>query len=240
MRPSLRASLPLTVHLSSHMNPAMHHARLLSPDSLTRLRIRNRRKRYLELHPEYFDNPSLELADPLAYDRLIRRFQTANEREEEGKRKGYSGVLEADLWRAEAKVEAVRSVKGKEEAKKAGEACNAKAEQKGEEEEADEAIRAANKEMEDAAEESLSKAEGQEIWRREMELRFVSGDDGEFDYEGMVDGNEELDDRETAERERQDEWFDDEDAYWIEENVVDKNGGGGEVAVRGQTGVQDY
>ncbi|MDI1492352.1 MAG: hypothetical protein OHK93_003566 [Ramalina farinacea] len=219
----------------------MNRPRLHSPDSLTRLQIKNRRKRYLELHPDYFDNPSLELADPLAYDRLIRRFQTANEREVKGKRKGYSGVLEADLWRAEAKVEAVRSNKEKEEAKKAGGEGDIKtSEGEREGEEADKAIRAANKKIEDAAVESLSKVEGQEIWRRQMELLFVNGEDGEFDYEGMVDGNEELDDRETAERERQDEWFDDEDASWIEENATDNNDGCGEVAVRGQTGVQDY
>ena len=217
----------------------MQHPRLLSPDSLSRLQIKNRRKRYLELHPDYFDNPSLELADPLAYDRLIRRFQTANEREVEGKRKGYSGVLEADLWRAEAKVEAVRSSKGKEEAKKVGEEGGKKTNKEGEGE-GDEAIRAASKKIEDAAVESLSKAEGQDIWRRQLELRFVNGDDGEFDYEEMVDGNEELDDRETAEREKQDEWFDDEDASWNEENTTGANDGVGEVAVRGQTGVQDF
>lgn len=222
----------------------MHQPRLFSPDSLTRLQVKNRRKRYLELHPDYFDNPSLELADPLAYDRLIRRFQTANEREVEGKRKGYSGVLEADLWRAEAKVEAVRSNKEKEGAKKPGDESGVKTNKEGEGEgeggEEDEAIRAENKKLEDAAVESLSKAEGQEIWRRQMELRFVSGDDGEFDYEEMVDGNEELDDRETAERERQDEWFDDEDASWIEDNATEANHERNEVAVRGQTGVQDY
>ena len=220
----------------------MQHPRHLSPDSLTRLQIKNRRKRYLELHPEYFDNPPLELADPLAYDRLIRRFQTANEREAEGKRKGYSGVLEADLWRAEAKVEAVRKGKGKDGGKEVGEEGNLERDKEGEGkgEEADEAIRAANKKLEDAAVESLSKAEGHEIWRRQMELRFVNGEDGELDYDGMVDRNEELDDRETAEREMQDEWFDEEDAYWIGENASEANDGGAEVAVRGQTGVQDY
>jgi len=32
--------------------------------------VKNRRKRYLETHPEYF-GPSLELADPILYDRLV-------------------------------------------------------------------------------------------------------------------------------------------------------------------------
>lgn len=43
--------------------------------------------------------------DPLLYNRLIRRFQTAAEREEEGRKKGYGGVLEAELWRVEAERE---------------------------------------------------------------------------------------------------------------------------------------
>ncbi|KAF4306082.1 hypothetical protein GTA08_BOTSDO14184 [Botryosphaeria dothidea] len=46
----------------------------------------------------YFSS-GLELADPLLYDRLVRRFQTPAEREAEGRAKGYSGVLEADLLR---------------------------------------------------------------------------------------------------------------------------------------------
>jgi hypothetical protein len=41
------------------------------------------------------------------YDRCIRRFQTAAEREADGKAKGYSGVLEADLYRSEAKLAAL-------------------------------------------------------------------------------------------------------------------------------------
>jgi hypothetical protein len=73
----------------------------------TRLATKNRRKRYLEVHPEYFTDSSLELADPLLYDRLIRGFQTAAEREAEGKRKGFSGQMATDLWRAEAKKDAL-------------------------------------------------------------------------------------------------------------------------------------
>src|ERR1700760_3686559 len=71
-----------------------------------RVRVKNRRKRYLDQNPDYF-NSSLELADPLLYDRLIRRFQTAAEREDEGRRKGFSGVLHADLIRSEAKLDAL-------------------------------------------------------------------------------------------------------------------------------------
>jgi hypothetical protein len=76
-------------------------------ERLGRLAAKNRRKRYLEVHPEYFSDASLELADPLLYDRLIRRFQTATEREAEGQRKGASGQIASDLWRAEAKKDAL-------------------------------------------------------------------------------------------------------------------------------------
>ena len=36
-----------------------------SPAALARVRVKNRRKRYLDIHPEYFLSPSLELAGPL-------------------------------------------------------------------------------------------------------------------------------------------------------------------------------
>ena len=70
-----------------------------------RIRVKNRRKHYLDKHPEYFDS-SLELADPLLYDRLVRRFQSPVEREAEGRSKGYSGILEADLLRSERRSSA--------------------------------------------------------------------------------------------------------------------------------------
>lgn len=36
-----------------------------SPGALARIRVKNRRKRYLDIHPEYFTSPALELAGPL-------------------------------------------------------------------------------------------------------------------------------------------------------------------------------
>jgi hypothetical protein len=38
------------------------------------------------------------------YERLVKRFQTASEREAEGKAKGYGRTLEADLQRGESKL----------------------------------------------------------------------------------------------------------------------------------------
>ncbi|EFE42812.1 hypothetical protein TRV_02414 [Trichophyton verrucosum HKI 0517] len=178
------------------------------------IQIKNRRKRYLELHPEYF-SPALELADPLLYDRLIRRFQTASEREAEGRLKGHSGTLEADLERAEAKMEALANP------------------------DPDSLLtysRGPNGEIlaEDADETPSSKAEGQERWRYEMEMRFVKGADDQFEY-GVVDECEEYDDL----SEEQERYFDEEEPEWIVDDEGGEGGGGGDRELKGETGVQD-
>ncbi|KAF2482752.1 coiled-coil domain-containing protein-domain-containing protein, partial [Neohortaea acidophila] len=116
-------------------------------------RIKNRRQRYLDLHPEYFKESSLELADPLLYDRLIRRFQTAAERESEGRLRGYSGILEANLVRSEAKLEAL-----------------------------------------DHPDPNNPLIYRWSKWEEIMGLRFLRGDDADFDY-ATVDENDEYDHR---------------------------------------------
>ncbi|KAL1845240.1 hypothetical protein VTK73DRAFT_822 [Phialemonium thermophilum] len=75
-----------------------------SEEEMAQVRMRNRRRTYLERHPEYFDSLEHELADPLRYDSLIRRFQSPAEREAEERAKGYSGVLESSLLRGEARL----------------------------------------------------------------------------------------------------------------------------------------
>ena len=148
------------------------------------------------------------LQDPLAYDRLIRRFQTPTEREAEGRKKGYSGTLEADLWRSEAKTQALANNKRDE----AGQIVA---------------------ETEDEV--PVSKEEGMERWRREVEMRFLKGEDGEFEY-GAVDQSEEFDDRGIEEREEEEKWFEEEEPKWVggpeEESTVK--------SLQGQTGVQDF
>lgn len=149
--------------------------------------------------------------DPLLYDRLIRRFQTASEREKEGRERGYSGVLEANLIRSEAKLEAIEhpdpnspliythapdgSITGVEQ---------------------------------DENDRATDRADGVEKWREVMELRFLRGDDRDFDYEA-VDESEEFDDREEEDRKSLEEYLDGE----VEEFV-------GEGSPAGQTGVQDF
>jgi hypothetical protein len=177
-----------------------------------RLLAKNRRKRYLEVHPEYFDDSSLELADPLLYDRLIRRFQTAREREAEGQRKGFSGQMSTDLWRAEAKKDALKHTdpnslftytRGPQ-----GQIVE-----------------------EDKDEVPMTKEEGKAWWVDEMTQRFLSGADYDFDYK-IVDENDKYDDE--KERDIQDAYFD------SMESDFDSDGEGKEKVLTGETGIQDY
>ncbi|KAK2796505.1 hypothetical protein FQN50_009518 [Emmonsiellopsis sp. PD_5] len=176
------------------------------------VQVKNRRKRYLDAHPEYFSS-ALELADPLLYDRLIRRFQTTTEREEEGRAKGYSGVLEADLLRSEAKMEAL-----------AHPDPNATLTY----------TRGPSGEIlaEDQDEIPETKEEGAERWRFEMEMRFLRGADHEFDYTA-VDHNEEYDDW----NEEQERYFDDEEPEFMVEKDEE---GHRKQELQGETGVQDF
>ncbi|KAK3719906.1 hypothetical protein LTR37_004029 [Vermiconidia calcicola] len=194
-----------------HENPS-EGASVQSEDARSeRIRTKNRRMRYLDLNPNYFKQHSLELADPLLYDRLIRRFQTASERENEGRERGYSGVLEANLVRSEAKLEALqhpdpnspmvysRAVDG--------------------------SITGVEQDDDDRA---VGRADGWEKWKSVMGLRFIRGDDGDFEY-AAVDEDEGLDDRGEEERTKLEEYLDAEEESFV-----------GEGSPIGQTGVQDY
>lgn len=76
---------------------------------------------------------------------------------------------------------------------------------------------------EDPEEVPQSKEEGEERWRYEMTMRFIRGEDEDFDYQ-EVDDYEEWDDVEA--REEQEKWF--------EEESPNEEGG------EGNTGVQDF
>lgn len=78
-----------------------------------------------------------------------------------------------------------------------------------------------------------SKEEGIERWRLEMELRFVKGGDDEFDY-SAVDGCDEYDDWD----EEQEKYFEDEEPEWL----VERDGEGKAIRsnLEGETGVQDF
>ena len=167
------------------------------------------------------------------YDRCIRRFQTAAEREADGKAKGYSGVLEADLYRSEAKLAALAqsthpptmnnlSISSESSSQTNSEPLIPFVSY----------LRGANREIiEEYEEEVTSREEGIERWKFEMTLRFLRGGDEEFDYRD-VDESEEFD--EVEKREKEERWFDEETPEW------DGEGGEENVGTSGETGVQDF
>lgn len=203
-------ALSMSDDVSAPSSPS-HQPALRLPETPTRIRVKNRRKRYLDLNPDYF-TPELELADPLLYDRLVRRFQTAAEREAEGRRKGFSGVLEADLRRSEAKMEALNDKNPNPNAVLFAYS------------------RGPNGEIVAEVEDEVpkSKAEGLARWRFEMEMRFVRGDDADFDYK-VVDEDERWDDWEEERRRDLEGYLDGEEPSWACEGEL-----------KGETGVQDF
>jgi len=151
------------------------------------------------------------VTDPLLYDRMVRRFQTTAEREADGRKKGYSGMLEADMTRAEAKVEALAHPDPNSPLVYQRNAAGT--------------ITAVEQDEEDRPK---NREEGLDKWRYVMEQRFLRGADEEFDYR-TVDDNEEYNDWEDETRRRHDVYFDEEEATFV-----------GEGQRTGETGVQDF
>ena len=81
---------------------------------------------------------------------------------------------------------------------------------------------------EDKNEIPKSKEDGYARWKDIMEQRFLSGRDGDFNYE-KVDKSEEFDDRVLEERETQDAWFD-----------IETPEEAGNKFLEGETGEQDF
>lgn len=75
-----------------------------------------------------------------------------------------------------------------------------------------------------------SKEEGKKAWEWEMTMRFLRGEDSDFDYT-VVDDNEEFDDL----QEEQERYFDDEEPEWVVEGEGDMR-----ARLQGETGVQDF
>jgi hypothetical protein len=80
-----------------------------------------------------------------------------------------------------------------------------------------------------------NKGEGIQRWQREMTLRFLRGDDDDFDYK-LVDESDEWDDKVQEEREEQEKWFAEEEPSWL----LGDDEGNEKVMVKGETGVQDF
>jgi hypothetical protein len=150
--------------------------------------------------------------DPLLYDRCIRRFQSAAEREADGRKKGWSGVLEADMERSEAKLAALANPETTKVVYR----------------------RDSNGEIYPVDSEDLpkTKEEGAARWRAEMTQRFMRGEDDDFDYSN-VDNNSTWDNKLEEDRDAQDEYFEKEEPSWIHDSANSSS-------LKGETGVQDF
>ncbi|KAL7948022.1 coiled-coil domain protein domain-containing protein-containing protein [Trichoderma barbatum] len=192
--------------------------RLRTPAKLLRLGVRNRRHEYLVKTPSYFDNLDHELADPVLYERLVKRYQSLVEREAEGKAKGYGRTLEADLVRGETNLaNAYQSLEhSSQSSSRAPDDANVPGDG------------GAGTNAWDA--EAENKEHGMQLWRAYLEARFVDGLDEEFDYE-KVDDNYKYDT--MAIQDAEDAWFDKEEPSWA-------NGDSQGLARPGETGVQDF
>ncbi|KAK9427835.1 coiled-coil domain-containing protein-domain-containing protein [Lipomyces doorenjongii] len=191
------------------------------PQVRNHVTIKNRRLHYLHRHtPSYFQRSGLAEADPLLHDRLIRRFQTAEERQAEGETQGWAGRMYEDLMRAERRIE-MENIKRAEETRR---------QDQGE---------SAVEEVED--EDVESREEGERQWQYLMTLRFLEGLDTDFNYDD-VDFDEQWDDLAQLARDREDEYFDAEEPTWYEDdgnghNMHEESTGH---ILKGQTGIQDF
>ncbi|TLS21804.1 uncharacterized protein PpBr36_09305 [Pyricularia pennisetigena] len=212
------------------------------------VRLRNRRRAYLARHPSYLTSADHELADPLLYDSLVRRFQTPAEREADGRARGYGRVLETSLLRGEAKLQRLAEsyvdgpapppgLVGGNGGGAAAEAPTngaAAGTENGGGRETNFTI------TQDLDPDPKDAEAGREQWFEFLQDRFVSGGDDEFDY-SKVDENEEYDDIERQDAE--DAWFDNEVPQWHDDDDDANGPAAGRTRPRelkGETGIQDF
>ncbi|CAI0641711.1 hypothetical protein CGCF415_v007765 [Colletotrichum fructicola] len=189
------------------------------PTKSNHIRSHNRRREFLTRNPQYFQNSEHQLADPLLYDTLVRRFQTPAEREADGRAKSYSRVLEESLLRGEARLADLNK----------SSAIGGDAEK----------IDCAKSfTTESDLSKTQNKQDGLDRWTEFLTERFVHGHDDDFDYT-QVDNNDEYDDMER--RDAEDAWFDAEDPSWASDAEDDQNGRVSHgTQKRGETGIQDF
>ncbi|KXJ85585.1 hypothetical protein Micbo1qcDRAFT_186539 [Microdochium bolleyi] len=162
---------------------------------------------------------------PLLYHEFIRRFQSPEDREKEGRKKGYSCVLEVDLLRGEAKLTRARAANNhSRQADGHGHATSTNG-------------------ITQPPPPPGTNGEGRERWRDFLRRRFVLGRDDDFDYRS-VDENDDLDALER--RDTVEAWFDDEVPGWASDRPEqDDSGdhtmhGAGAQKLAGETGIQDF
>ncbi|KAF7535199.1 hypothetical protein G7Z17_g13249 [Cylindrodendrum hubeiense] len=187
------------------------------PGRAAQILAQNRRREYLVRNTTYFDSLEHELADPILYERLVKRFQTPAEREAEGKAKGYGRTLEAALERGESKVSDLPQSNGSSHSAANG-------------------TETPDASLDNSwAHEATDKEHAQQLWHDFLEDRFVHGQDEDFDY-SAIDDNEDLDS--MIRKDAEDAWYDDEEPSWVEDDAtsdVEKD-----ALKRGETGVQDF
>ena len=170
------------------------------------------------------------LLDPLLYDALVRQFQSASERQEEAKTKGYSRVLEGDLMRGEAKFAETA------EMMETAETANNHQDLEEEDDNSPTATTQAKISAPFHLDPPHSKVEAMERWNEFLQDRFIHGEDDEFEY-GPIDKDDQFDVLEQ--RDQEEEWFNDEEPSWVSDGSG-QSSGKRERMLDGETGVQDF
>ncbi len=219
-----------------------------SPRHSAQIRAQNRRTAYLGMPPgaAYLRSAEHELADPLLYDRLVRRFQTPGEREAEGRAKGYARVLEGSLLRGEERMAILRAETtgrgragdGSGEGTSGNREVTASWESGGNGDGDGDGNGETARLNAQLVAPPRTREEGRAQWEGFLRDRFVRGEDGDFEY-ARVDGDDEYD---VLEREEIEEaWFEAEDPGWVSEGEGESpEGGAAEKELHGETGVQDF
>ncbi|KAI1258993.1 coiled-coil domain-containing protein-domain-containing protein [Xylariaceae sp. FL1019] len=218
-----------------------------APAHAAKIRVRNRRREWLTRNQSYFQSLEHELADPVLYDKLVRRFQSHEQREQEGRVKGFGRVLEVDLLRGEARMKRLA-----EDVERTSEIGRSAAQNGDEKPDMDATRTRRDAEQPEVVDEvetyDLDKPppqdaeEGRSRWNEYLRRRFVAGRDDDFNYR-TVDEDDEYDTLER--REQEDAWIENEEPSWIEEDEDQQaaDGHAEKVVERplvGETGVQDF
>ncbi|GAB7359641.1 hypothetical protein MBLNU230_g6822t1 [Neophaeotheca triangularis] len=200
-----------------------------------RIRVKNRRKRYLDTHPTYFTSPSLEFADPFLYEELVGRFIPTAEKEAvrrtanvQNNHSNTSNAGEASNGGPVGGEDRVADLSRGTELAMAKEAVLANPDPNSPllyKRRADGGVIATLPDQDDRVQD---REEGLAKWQEVMTLRFLRGADEEFEYES-VDTDRGLDDWEREDREDLEKWLDEEGEEFV-----------GEGSPKGQTGVQDF
>ena len=149
--------------------------------------VRNRRQRFCDTvlaESDYFSESEMRRRDPAGWAHFVG---TSSTNESSGAAEGLGGFFMSAMEKQEQRLrEAAQEMAEREKERRFGWRDDG-----GEEEEGG----------------GGEEREGVEAWRAWHRMRFVAGEDEEFDY-AAVDDNDKWDDWKTAERDAQEAWFD--------------------------------